>query len=122
MHAHHIYVFLESIFYHNEENGFFVSKLQEKRKREFTTIVGNLPGINPGESLKLTGRWVHNRKLREQFQLRSLRLPHPLPFMESKSTLDIIEKKPGWFSEVERIGPKRIAMITKAWEEQKKTK
>lgn len=37
-------------------------------------------------------------------------------------TLDIIEKTPERLSEVEGIGPKRIAMITKAWEEQKEIK
>ena len=48
--------FLERITYHNEENDFVVAKLQEKGKRELTTIVGNLSGITPGESLKLAGR------------------------------------------------------------------
>ena len=37
-------------------------------------------------------------------------------------TLDIIEKTPERLSEVDGIGPKRIAMITKAWEEQKEIK
>ena len=64
-----IYGFLERITYYNEENDFVLAKLQEKGKRELTTIVGNLSGINLGESLKLTGRWVHNRKFEEQFQV-----------------------------------------------------
>ena len=34
-------------------------------------------------------------------------------------TLEVIEKTPGRLSEVEGIGPKRIEMIMKAWEEQK---
>jgi exodeoxyribonuclease V alpha subunit len=51
-----IYGLIERITYYNEENDFLVAKLQEKGKRELTTIVGNLSGINPGESLKLTGR------------------------------------------------------------------
>jgi exodeoxyribonuclease V alpha subunit len=50
------YGFLERITYYNGENDFVVAKLQEKGKRELTTIVGNLIAINPGESLKLTGR------------------------------------------------------------------
>jgi len=51
-----IYSFLERITYHNEENEFVVAKLQEKGKRELTTMVGNLTALNPGGSLKLTGR------------------------------------------------------------------
>jgi exodeoxyribonuclease V alpha subunit len=37
-------------------------------------------------------------------------------------TLEIIEKTPERLSEVEGIGPKRISMIRKAWEEQKEIK
>jgi len=45
-----IYGFLERITDYNEENDFVVAKLQEKGKRELTTIVSNLCGINAGES------------------------------------------------------------------------
>ncbi len=138
---------LERITYHNEENNFVVAKLLEKGKKELTTIVGNLSGINPGESLKLTGRWVHNKKFGEQFQVENYEITVPAtvhgikkylgsglikgigPVMADRivkkfalETLDIIEKTPERLSEVEGIGPKRIAMITKAWEEQKEIK
>jgi exodeoxyribonuclease V alpha subunit len=142
-----IYGFLERITYHNEENDFVVAKLQEKGKRELTTIVGNLTTINPGESLKLTGRWVHNKKFGEQFQVENYEITVPAtvhgirkylgsglikgigPIMAERivkkfalDTLEIIEKTPERLSEVDGIGPKRIAMITKAWEEQKEIK
>ncbi len=138
---------IERITYHNEENDFVVAKLQEKGKRELTTIVGNLSGINPGESLKLTGRWVHNKKFGQQFQVENYDVTVPAtvhgikkylgsglikgigPVMAERivkqfglDTLDIIEKAPERLSEVEGIGPKRIAMITKAWEDQKEIK
>ena len=142
-----IYGLIERITYHNEENDFVVAKLQEKGKRELTTIVGNLSGINPGESLKLTGRWVHNKKFGEQFQVENYEITVPAtvhgirkylgsglikgigPIMADRivkkfalDTLDIIERTPERLSEVDGIGPKRIAMITKAWEEQKEIK
>ena len=142
-----IYGLLEKITYYNEENDFVVAKLQEKGKRELTTIVGNLSGINPGESLKLSGRWVHNKKFGEQFQVETFEITVPAtvhgikkylgsglikgigPIMAERitknfalETLDIIEKTPERLSEVDGIGPKRIAMITKAWEEQKEIK
>ena len=72
-----IYGLIERITYYNEENDFIVAKLQEKDKRELTTIVGNLSGINPGESLKLTGRWVHNKKFGEQFQVENYEITVP---------------------------------------------
>ena len=142
-----IYGFLERITYYNEENDFLVAKLQEKGKRDLTTIVGNLSGINAGESLKLSGRWVHNKKFGEQFQVETFEITVPAtvhgikkylgsglikgigPVMAERitkkfalETLDIIEKTPERLSEVDGIGPKRIAMITKAWEEQKEIK
>jgi exodeoxyribonuclease V alpha subunit len=142
-----IYGLIERITYYNEENDFIVAKLQEKGKRELTTIVGNLAGINPGESLKLKGRWVHNKKFGEQFQVENYEITAPAtvhgiqkylgsglikgigPIMAERivkkfalETLDVIEKIPERLSEVDGIGPKRIAMITKAWEEQKEIK
>lgn len=142
-----IYGFLERITYYNQENDFVVAKLQEKGKKELTTIVGNLSGINPGESLQLTGKWVNNKKFGEQFQVERFVVTVPAtvngikkylgsglikgigPKMAERivkkfalATLDIIEKRPERLSEVDGIGPKRIAMITSAWEEQKEIK
>ena len=68
---------LEKISYHNEENDFVVAKLREKEKKELTTIVGNLSGVNPGESLKLTGTWVQNKRFGEQFQVDSFEVTVP---------------------------------------------
>jgi exodeoxyribonuclease V alpha subunit len=142
-----LYGFLERITYHNEENDFVVAKLREKDEKELTTIVGNLSGINPGESLKLTGKWVHNKRFGEQFQVDSFEVTLPAslhgiqkylasglikgigPIMSERivekfglHTLEVIEKTPEKLSEVEGIGPKRISMIRKAWEEQKEIK
>jgi len=142
-----IFGFLERITYHNEENDFVVAKLQEKGKRELTTIIGNVSGINPGESLKLTGRWVYNKKFGEQFQVETYEVTVPAtvhgirkylgsglikgigPIIAERivkkfalETLEVIEKTPERLSEVDGIGPKRIAMIIKAWGEQKEIK
>ncbi len=135
---------LEKISFHNEENDFMVAKLREKDKKELTTIVGNLSGIHPGESLKLTGQWVHNKRFGEQFQVETFEVTIPAtllgiqkylasglikgigPIMSERilekfglDTLEVIERRPERLSEVEGIGPKRISMIRKTWEEQK---
>ncbi len=142
-----IHGLLERISFHNEENDFVVAKLRQKDKRELTTIVGNLSGINPGESLKLTGQWVHNKRFGEQFQVETFEVTLPAtlhgiqkylasglingigPIMSERivekfgfDTLQVIEKTPERLSEVEGVGPKRISMIRKAWEEQKEIK
>ncbi len=142
-----IHGLLEKISYHNEASDFVVAKLREKDKRELTTIVGNLSGINPGESLKVTGQWVHNKKFGEQFRVETFEVAIPAtllgiqkylasglikgigPIMSERivekfglDTLEVIEKKPERLSEVEGIGSKRISMIKKTWEEQKEIK
>jgi exodeoxyribonuclease V alpha subunit len=138
---------LEKITYLNEENGFVVARLQEKGKKDLTTIVGNLSGIHPGESLKLVGKWVQNRRFGEQFQVETFEMMVPAtvqgirkylssglikgigPVMAGRivdlfdlGTLEIIETTPDRLSEVEGVGPKRIAMITEAWKEQREVK
>jgi exodeoxyribonuclease V alpha subunit len=142
-----IHGLLEKISYHNEENDFVVAKLREKEKKELTTIVGNLSGINPGESLKLTGKWVQNKRFGEQFQVETFEVTVPATLLGIQKyldsglikgigsimserivekfglhTLEVIEKKPERLSEVEGIGPKRISMIIKAWVEHKEIK
>ena len=72
-----IYGFIERITFYNEENGFVVAKLQEKGKRVLTTIVGRLPSVHSGESFKLTGEWVHNKKFGEQFQFETSEMAVP---------------------------------------------
>jgi exodeoxyribonuclease V alpha subunit len=138
---------LDRITYSSEETGFVVARLQEKEKRELTTIVGNLAGITPGESLRLTGKWVQNKKFGEQFQVETFSMVVPAtvngirkylgsglirgigPVMADRivdafglGTLDVIEKTPKRLSEVGGIGPKRIEMITEAWEELREVK
>ena len=142
-----IYGYLERITYYNEETDFLVARLQEKGKRELTTIVGRLAGLNPGESLKLTGNWTRDKKFGEQFRVDRYETVVPAtangikkylgsglikgigPVMAERivktfgaDTLDIIETSPEKLVAVEGIGTKRIAMITKAWEDQKEIK
>jgi exodeoxyribonuclease V alpha subunit len=142
-----IYGLLERISYHNEENDFVVAKLREKEKKELTTIIGNLSGVTPGESLKLIGKWVQNKRFGEQFQVEKFEVTVPATLLGIQKylasglikgigsimserivekfglhTLEVIEKTPGRLSEVEGIGPKRISMITKAWVENREIK
>ena len=139
--------YIERVTYYNKENGFAVAKLQETDKKGLTTIVGNLAAINPGESLRLSGRWVQSKRFGEQFRVEMSEVVEPATMHGVKKylgsglikgvgpvlaerivtkfgldTLPVIEKTPQKLSEVEGIGPKRIEMIARAWEEQKEIK
>ncbi len=135
---------LERIVYINEENSFTVARLQVGRSPELVTIVGNLPGPNPGETLRLSGEWMVDPRFGRQFRVVSCVsvLPSTLtgiekylgsglvkgigPIMAKRvvtkfglETLDIIEASPESLLEVEGIGQVRARRIGKAWQEQK---
>src|SRR5262245_56573522 len=49
---------LLSITFRNEDNGYTVARLEVHGHRLPITVVGPMPGIEPGDSLALSGRWV----------------------------------------------------------------
>ena len=116
-------------------------------EREPVTVVGNLFAVHPGETLKLTGRWVNSRKFGRQFKAETCLpvLPATLtgiekylgsglikgigPVMARRltqkfglRTLEIIEEEPEKLLAVEGIGPVRVEKIKKAWAGQKEIK
>ena len=135
---------IERITFANEENGFTIAKLKVKGEKELVTIVGNFPGINPGEILELLGEWSNHPRFGTQFKAVKFKSVIPAtvagiekylgsglikgigPIMASRlvkhfkeNTLDIIDTEPGRLAEVEGIGGKRVQMIRSAWDAQK---
>ena len=53
---------LERIVYFNERNQYTVARLKVREIPELVTIVGQLPGVAPGEILKLSGAWETHPK------------------------------------------------------------
>ena len=134
---------VERIVYSNEENAWSVIRLLMRGKGE-ATAVGNLLGVQPGESLRLAGRWVRDRKYGRQFQVDSYLAIKPETFVGIEKylgsglvqgigpemarrlvrhfgleTLEVIDREPERLAEVEGIGPVRMARIRDAWEEQR---
>ena len=116
-------------------------------KSHEVTIIGNLAGIGVGESLRLRGIWVTHPRFGRQFEVRSytVKLPATLegirkylgsglikgvgPVTAERivdyfglETLDVIEEDTQRLREVPGIGPKRVAQVAQAWEEQKQIK
>ncbi|HEY3450221.1 MAG TPA: ATP-dependent RecD-like DNA helicase [Myxococcales bacterium] len=135
---------LEQVVFTNAENGFSVVKLTVPDKPGLVTAVGSLSGVQPGESMRLTGRWVQDRKYGEQFQIASFLTVRPAtlagierylgsglvpgigPKMAERlvkkfgmQTLEVIDNDPKRLAEVQGIGPVRRASIQVAWEEQR---
>jgi exodeoxyribonuclease V alpha subunit len=138
---------LERITYANEETGYTVARVTTDRSSDLLTVVGPLIGAQPGESLRLRGRWASHPQYGRQFQVEAYDTVLPAtiqgirrylgsglikgigPKMAERivdhfgqATLQVIEQEPGRLVEVPGLGPKRTGMITAAWEEQRAIK
>ncbi|MCF8144137.1 MAG: ATP-dependent RecD-like DNA helicase [Deltaproteobacteria bacterium] len=135
---------IERITYTNEENGYTIARLSVYGRRDLVTVVGNLMAPMPGEVVRLKGEWSIHARYGEQFKITHCQTTVPAsvqgiqkylgsglikgigPVMAKRivkkfggRTLDIIETDIQQLTQVEGIGEKRIAMIWKAWEDQK---
>ncbi len=138
---------LERITYANEENGYTVARVAVRGSSDLTTVVGNLLGAQPGESLRMRGVWKSHPQFGKQFEVRDYTTVLPAtiqgirrylgsglikgigPKMAERivahfdlDTLRVIEEEPARLIEVPGLGPKRTRMIGTAWEEQKAIK
>ncbi|MFE3520496.1 ATP-dependent RecD-like DNA helicase [Streptomyces sp. NPDC059161] len=139
---------LERITYANEESGYTVARVDTGRGGgDLLTVVGSLLGAQPGESLRMEGRWGSHPQYGKQFTVENYTTVLPATIQGIRrylgsglikgigpriadritehfgvDTLDIIEKEPKRLVEVPGLGPKRTKMIGAAWEEQKAIK
>ncbi len=138
---------VERITYYNEENGYTVLRLKVPGRADLATVVGNLPEISPGESLKLTGFWTTHSQYGRQFKVEACKQTLPATVEGIKrylgsglikgvgpvtagrivkrfglDTLRVLDEEPRRLREVLGVGRKRASSIARAWEEQKAIK
>src|SRR5205085_4066923 len=62
----------ERITYANEETGYTLARVATDRSgSDLLTVVGSLLGVQPGESLRLVGRWGSHPRYGRQFEVDS---------------------------------------------------
>ncbi|MFG1805998.1 ATP-dependent RecD-like DNA helicase [Streptomyces sp. NPDC049040] len=139
---------LERITYANEDNGYTVARVDTGRgSADLLTVVGALLGAQPGESLRMHGRWGSHPQYGKQFTVENYTTVLPATIQGIRrylgsglikgigpriaerivdhfgtGTLDVIEGEPKRLIEVPGLGPKRTKLIAAAWEEQKAIK
>jgi exodeoxyribonuclease V alpha subunit len=138
---------LERITYANPETGYTIARIDAGHGPDLITAVGPLLGAQVGESLRMRGRWTSHPKYGKQFEVFSYTTVLPAtvqgiqrylgsglikgigPVMAERMVkhfgvdiMHIIDDTPGRLIEVDGLGPKRTAMITAAWAEQKAIK
>ena len=139
---------LERITYANEDNGYTVARVDTGRgSGDLLTVVGALLGAQPGESLRMHGRWGSHPQYGKQFTVENYTTVLPATIQGIRrylgsglikgigpriaerivehfgtDTLNVIETEPKRLIEVPGLGPKRTKLIAAAWEEQKAIK
>ncbi len=138
-----IYGFIDSIVFTESERGFTVARLKEPKKKELTCIVGVMPSVQAGETIRCKGGWKIHPEYGQQFEVKSftIQLPSDLlgmqKYLESGmikgigpvyaerivkcfglDTLEIIDKDPDRLLEVPGIGGKRVEKIKACWQDQ----
>lgn len=139
-----IHGYIENIVFSESEKGFTVARLKEPKKTELTCIVGIMPSVQPGESIRCKGEWKNHPQHGRQFEVSAFELQAPSDlvgiqkYMESGmikgigpvyaeriikqfglQTLEIIDSAPQRLLEVPGIGEKRIEKIATCWQQQK---
>ena len=134
---------IDRITFTDEESGFTIARVLVSGRHEPVTVVGTLMAPTPGEILDMTGEWSNHPRFGRQFKVSQYQTSVPAtvsgirkylgsgmirglgPVMAGRivdkfgiRTLDVIDSQVHRLSEVEGIGKKRIAMISKAWEGQ----
>jgi len=138
---------VERITYSHEETGYTVARLAVDGQADLVTIVGNLLDVNVGERLRLEGFWITHTQYGRQFKVLNYKTVLPAtvegirrylgsglikgigPVTARRivnkfgaETLEIIEHTPERLLEVLGVGRKRVQMIVRAWEEQRRIK
>jgi exodeoxyribonuclease V alpha subunit len=138
---------LERITFTSAETGYTVARVDAGRGGDLVTVVGSLLGAQPGEALRMRGRWGSHPQFGKQFHVEDYTTVLPAtvqgirrylgsglikgigPKLAEKivehfgvDALDVIETAPQRLVEVPRLGPKRTALITQAWQEQRAIK
>jgi len=134
---------IEHVIFHAPDTGYTVAAFQPDDELLGITITGNMPSLDVGVTVEITGCWVTHKRYGRQFQVRNLRftLPSTLEGLEAHlasglikgvgpelarrivahfglTTPQIIARYPERLREVNGIGVKRTSTIAASWEEQ----
>lgn len=139
-----IFGYIERITYQNPENGYTIAQLKEPKRKDLTCIVGTMPDVKPGETIRCKGTWKQHLVYGNQFIVNLHRTEAPADVIGIKKylgsglikgighkysarivdkfqteTLEIIDKTPERLLEIEGLGKKRMEKIKECWGEQK---
>jgi len=135
---------LERIIFLNEENHYTIAEFRPDASDDRVTITGQLPGVQCGETLALTGTWTRHAQHGDQFKIASFssKLPssaygirkylgsglvpgigkvyaNKIVDAFGTETFRILTEESARLRHVPGIGKKRAAAIKQAWDDQR---
>lgn len=136
--------YIERITFHNQDNGYTVAQLKLAKRSNLVCIVGSMPGIQPGETVRCYGHWKNHLIYGQQFEIDHYQVEAPADILGIKKylgsglikgigpkyaerivdrfgleTLDVIENHPEKLLEIQGFGPKLSEKLKACWNDQK---
>ena len=133
---------LAHITFYNQENHYTIARLKPSKNQNPITIVGCMPGVSLGQSLKVEGNWETHQKFGQQFKIDTFEVTLPATvdgireYLKSgiikgigkktanrlvnhfgAKTLEVIENNPEKLYEVNGIGKAKATLISTSWKE-----
>ena len=135
---------VKRIVFESAETGFVVGRLEVAGEWDLATFVGNLLAVSEGETVRLTGQWVEDKKFGRQLRVEAFETIAPttvdgiekylgsgliagigptyakrLVEAFGTETLRVIDEEPHRLQKVPGIGKKRAAQIREGWASQR---
>ena len=136
--------YIERITFQNPENGWTVARMKVPKNYDLTTIVGSMPSVQVGETVRCKGHWHNDKNYGFQFQVKDYEVEIPSTINGIKKylgsglikgignvfadrivaylgeqALEVIDTNPDKLLEISGIGEKRVSRIKSCWKEQK---
>ncbi|MBQ8578594.1 MAG: ATP-dependent RecD-like DNA helicase [Clostridia bacterium] len=133
---------VERVIYKNDANGYAICELSLSDE-EYITIVGTMPYVSVGESVKALGEWTVHPNFGRQFKVSYFEKQLPattstiLKYLSSRTvkgigpktakliveafgedTFDVLENHPEWLSQIQGISEKKAVEISANFKEQ----
>jgi exodeoxyribonuclease V alpha subunit len=135
---------VERVTYVNEENAYTVARFKMPKQKRLATIAGIMPGIAPGEGMRIEGRWSDHPNYGRQFVVESYQpaAPGTVPALKrylgsgllkgvgpvvaqhiintfGLDTMRVLDEEPDRLREVPGMGAKRAQAIAATWRERR---
>ena len=137
---------VQSVIYHNKENGYAIARVRVKDEPGQVSIVGTMGELVAGSTLDLTGKWTVHPKFGRQFEVVSFEEARPatengvIRFLQSSikgvgektatliveefgvGVLDLLDDEPERLLKIKGISKKKLVDIVESWSRQREIK